>query len=284
MNNIKKILAILLCLAMICVSFAGCSSNKEEKYSDTTLIIGYTKDSGVFLEVDENGKATGFFAELWEAIFDSVKGELKNYVFEQVDEGYKLEEDGGFFDSTGKEYSAGLLMGAVTKNNGTFNEDYSFTEPIITDRIIAVTANNSKVKDFGNFKKAKAVVVGEQAKEAFHNHSAISGVCKSITYKDKIGDALTLLDKGKADVVIVNELSFLTYENAASYSVLDGNLDAVEYVIATAKYSGWKNSINEAIRELKDEKYNGVDGFTPMVEKYFGYNASSFDYKTEGDE
>ena len=35
---------------------------------------------------------------------------------------------------------------------------------------------------------------------------------------------------------------------------------------------------NEAIYELKSPDYNDKDEFTPMVEKYFGYNASSFDY------
>ena len=33
---------------------------------------------------------------------------------------------------------------------------------------------------------------------------------------------------------------------------------------------------NEAIYELKSPDYNDKDEFTPMVEKYFGYNASTF--------
>ena len=55
---------------------------------------------------------------------------------------------------------------------------------------------------------------------------------------------------------------------------MENELDTIEYVIACAKYSGWKDSINEAIKELKDEEYGDGDTFTPLVEKYFGYNAS----------
>lgn len=283
MKNIKRALAIALCFAMVATLFVGCSSKKTEKFSDTTLIIGYTESVAPFLEVDENGKATGFEAELWSAIFDSVKGELKDYTFEKVDEGYALEEDGGFFDEAGKEYSAGLLFGAVSKNRSTFNEDYSFTEPIITDRVIAVTAKGSKVKDFASFKNAKAVTVGKLAGDTFAKNSAISGACKSVKAVEKLDNALKMLDDGKADVVITNELAFTPSKNAKNYVVLDNVLDTIEYVIATAKWSGWKNSINEAIRELKNEKYGDGNEFTPMVEKYFGYDASSFNYETDGD-
>ena len=35
---------------------------------------------------------------------------------------------------------------------------------------------------------------------------------------------------------------------------------------------------------MKSESYGKGDEFTPLVEKYFGYNASSFDHQTDGDE
>lgn len=281
MKNAKRILSLALCLIMICACFAGCSSNKNEKYGDETLIIGYTESAEPFLKV-ENGKATGFEAELWSLIFDDVKGDLKNYVYEKVEDGYKLEEDGGFLDSNGREYSAGLLFGAVSKNNGTFNEDYSFSEPIITDRVIAITAKNSNISTFTDFGKARVVIVGEVAEKSFNANSSIKNACKSVAKNEDIKTALKLIDTGKADVVITNEFTFnpLKEEN---YTVLENSLDVIEYVIATAKYSGWKNSINEAIRELKSEKYGDGDEFTPLVEKHFGYNASSFHYETDGD-
>lgn len=284
MKTTKKVISLLLSIVFVCACFTGCSSKGEEKYSDETLIIGYTESVAPFLEVDENGKATGFVPELWEAIFDAVKGDLKSYRFEKVEEGYALEEDGGFVDSDGKEYSAGLLMGAVSKNNGTFNEDYSFTEPIITNRVIAVVGKNSKIKTYADFADARAVVVGDASKQAFEKQNAIYSVCKSVADAKSLDEALAMIDSGDADVVVTDEFNFMPSGKTDSYTVLDNELETVEYVIACAKYSGWKNSINEAIREYKSEKYNkNGDEFTPLVEKHFGYNASTFNYETEGD-
>ena len=277
----KKILAVLLSALLICAAFSGCSSEKKEKYSDEKLIIGYTEAISPFLEFDKDGKAAGFEAELWNAIFDEVKGDLKSYTFEKVEEGYTLEDDGGFFDSTGKEYSAALLMGGFSKNRGTVNEDYSFTEPIITNRVIAVTANGSERKSFKDFKGARVIVVSKNAKNAFDANTAISSVCKSVKEAKSAADALKMLDDGKADILVTDEFSFNPLKEAKNYFVMENELDTVEYVIACAKYSGWKDSINEAIKELKDEAYDDGDAFTPLVEKYFGYNASAFSYGEE---
>lgn len=290
MKAIKKILAVILSVTFIAACFAGCSSNENEKYSDETLIIGYTQATAPFLIADNDGNVTvsesvdsGFEAALWEAIFDDVKGELTGYTFEKVDEGYKLEEDGGFFDSDNNEYDAALLMGAVSKNNGTFNEDYSFTEPIITDRVIAVVSKNSKISTYADFAGANVVTVSDIAKTSLEKQSAISSSCASVKEAAGIDEALALIDSGKADAVITDEFNFMPSGKTDSYTVLDGEIDTIEYVIACAKYSGWKDSINEAIRELKSEDYGDGDDFTPLVEKYFGYNASSFNYETDGD-
>ncbi len=277
----KRVFAVLLSLALVLTVFAGCSKGEKEKYSDEKLIIGYTEAVAPLLQVDDKGKVTGFEAELFKKIFDSVKGDLKSYTFEKVDEGYELEKDGGFTDSEGKEYSAGLLLGA-SKNSGTFNEEYSFTEPIITNRIIAVAAKDSERNGFAEFMGAKVVVVGDAADAAFKKNVAISSVCASVSEEQSIDSALGKLDSGEADIVVTDEFTFMPTGKADSYKIFEGELDKIEYVIACAKYSGWKDSLNEAIYELKSEDYgkNG-DEFTPLVEKAFGYNASSFDWKPD---
>ena len=274
----KRVLSVLLCAALVLTVFAGCSKKDKEKYSDTMLIVGYTESVEPILVVNEKGKATGFEAELFKKIFKSVKGDLKDYRFEKIDEGYTLEKDGGFFDSDNKEYSAGLLMG-VTTNDGTFNEDYSFTDPIITNRVIAVTAKGSERDGWAKLEGAKAVTVSEAATTALAKNTAIANACKSITAAKDISSALAALDSGKADVVITDEFSFMPTGKADSYTVFESELDRIDYVIACAKYSGWKDSLNEAIYELKSEDYNGADEFTPIVEKAFGYNASSFEWQ-----
>lgn len=284
MKTAKKIVSIILSITFIVLCFAGCKSENNEKYNDTTVIIGYTEEAAPFIQLDKDGKATGFIPELWELIFEDVKGDLKNYVFEKVDAGYRLEDDGQFFDSNEKEYSAALLMGAVHKNDGTFNEDYSFTNPIITNRVISLVAKDSKIKTYADFKNAKVVVVSDTAKEAFEKQTTIYSACKNVKEVKTIDDAFALIDSGKADVIVTDEFSLMPSGKADNYTKLDGEIDTIEYVIACAKYSGWKDSINEAIREKKSLDYNDADEFTPIVEKYFNYNASSFNYETAGDQ
>lgn len=278
----KRIIPVFFSVLLIAALFAGCSSKGDIKYSDSVLIIGYTESAAPFLEVGEDGKATGFYADLFgkKAIFDSIKGDFKSYRFEKVEEGYALEDDGGFIGEDGKEYSASLLVGAVHKNDGTFNEDYSFTEPLITNRVIAIAKKDGDVKSFKDFKGARVLTAGDVAAAAFEKHFALSSMCKSVNSAD-VDSALAALDGGKADAVIVDEFTLCPTGKAENYAVLEGELDTVEYVIACAKYSGWKDSINEAIFEYKSPDYNKKgDEFTPLVEKYFGYNASSFDYKS----
>lgn len=284
MKTAKKIISVILSITFIVLCFAGCKSESSEKYSDSTVIIGYTEEAAPFIQLDKDGKATGFIPELWELIFNDVKGDLKNYVFEKVEKGYRLEDDGQFFDSNDKEYSAALLMGAVHKNDSTFNEDYSFTNPIITNRIVSVVAKDSKIKTYADFEGAKAVVVSDTAKEAFEKQKAIYSACKSVEQVKTIDEAFALVDDKKADVIVTDEFSLMPSNKAENYTRLNGEIDTIEYVIACAKYSGWKDSINEAIREKKSPDYNDADEFTPIVEKYFNYNASSFDYKTAGDQ
>lgn len=279
MKMAKRILSVLLSAALIACLFAGCSGNTDNSLSDTTLIIGYTEEMEPFITNVKDGNAEGFIPALWEKIFDDVRGDLKAYRFEQVEEGYMLEDDGGFTDDNGNVYSAGLLMGAVSKNSGTFNKEYSFTEPIITNRIIAVTAKDSAIKSWSDFDGARVVATSDTARAAFERNTALSDVCKALTDAKQVEAGLGVIDAGLADVVITDEISFNNYEKKDNYVVLEHELDTIEYVIACAKYSGWKDSINTAIYELQSDQYNDADEFTPLVEEYFGYDASEFNYQ-----
>ena len=281
MKMFKKVLSVLAVLALVAGCFAGCSSNAEEKYSDTVAIIGYTEEVEPFIYSISDGSAKGFVPELWEKIFDSVKGDLKSYRFEKVDKGYILEEDGGFVDDSGKEYSACLLVGAVAKNDGTFNEDYSYTESIITDRIITVTKENG-VKDYSDFAGKKVAVVSDAAQAAFEKNETVYKACASVEQAADINDAVAKLDSGEVDAVVTDEFAYCPLGREGD-KILDGELDRIEYVIACAKNSGWKDSINEAVREMKSESYGSGDELTPLVTKHFGYNASSFEYETDAD-
>lgn len=278
MKVFKKIFAIALCSILIASAFAGCSKSGEaDKITDKTMLIAYTDEVEPFLYKDKNGKLAGFDIDLFKKICDNVKNDTKNYKFVKVDKDYKVGDDVAYTNKDGDEFIAYTMIGAVQKNVGSVNEDFSFTNDIITNRIITVTKSGNNISDYNDLSGKKLAVVTDIAKAALDKNSTIKNNNKNTLYPT-IEDALSALDNGSVDAVITDEFNFSPLENAEKYQVLNGELDKISYAFMFKKGDWVVENWNEAIYELKSPDYNDKDEFTPMVEKYFGYNASSFDY------
>jgi polar amino acid transport system substrate-binding protein len=278
MKVFKKIFAIALCGILIASAFAGCSKSGEaDKITDKTMLIAYTDEVEPFLYKDKNGKLAGFDIDLFKKIYDNVKNDTKNYKFVKVDKDYKVGDDVAYTNKDGDEFIAYTMIGAVQKNVGSVNEDFSFTNDIITNRIITVTKSGNNISDYNDLSGKKLAVVTDIAKAALDKNATIKNNNKNTLYPT-IEDALSALDNGSVDAVITDEFNFSPLENAEKYQVLNGELDKISYAFMFKKGDWVVENWNEAIYELKSPDYNDKDEFTPMVEKYFGYNASSFDY------
>ena len=278
MKVFKKIFAIALCGILIASAFAGCSKSGEaDKITDKTMLIAYTDEVEPFLYKDKNGKLAGFDIDLFKKIYDNVKNDTKNYKFVKVDKDYKVGDDVAYTNKDGDEFIAYTMIGAVQKNVGSVNEDFSFTNDIITNRIITVTKSGNNISDYNDLSGKKLAVVTDIAKAALDKNSTIKNNNKNTLYPT-IEDALSALDNGSVDAVITDEFNFSPLENAEKYQVLNGELDKISYAFMFKKGDWVVENWNEALYELKSPDYNDKDEFTPMVEKYFGYNASNFDY------
>lgn len=278
MKVFKKIFAIALCGILIASAFAGCSKSGEaDKITDKTMLIAYTDEVEPFLYKDKNGKLAGFDVDLFKKIYDNVKNDTKDYKFVKVDKDYKVGDDIAYTNKDGDEFIAYTMIGAVQKNVGSVNEDFSFTNDIITNRIITVTKSGNNISDYNDLSGKKLAVVTDIAKAALDKNSTIKNNNKNTLYPT-IEDALSALDNGSVDAVITDEFNFSPLENAEKYQVLNGELDKISYAFMFKKGDWVVENWNEAIYELKSPDYNDKDEFTPMVEKYFGYNVSSFDY------
>ena len=135
----------------------------------------------------------------------------------------------------------------------------------------------NNISDYNDLSGKKLAVVTDIAKAALDKNATIKNNNKNTLYPT-IEDALSALDNGSVDAVITDEFNFSPLENAEKYQVLNGELDKISYAFMFKKGDWVGENWNEAIYELKSPDYNDKDEFTPMVEKYFGYNASSFDY------
>ncbi len=268
MKVFKKIFAIALCGILIASAFAGCSKSGEaDKITDKTMLIAYTDEVEPFLYKDKNGKLAGFDIDLFKKIYDNVKNDTKNYKFVKVDKDYKVGDDVAYTSKDGDEFIAYTMIGAVQKNVGSVNEDFSFTNDIITNRIITVTKSGNNISDYNDLSGKKLAVVTDIAKAALDKNATIKNNNKNTLYPT-IEDALSALDNGSVDAVITDEFNFSPLENAEKYQVLNGELDKISYAFMFKKSDWVVENWNEAIYELKSPDYNDKDEFTPMVEKY----------------
>lgn len=282
MNALKKSACLVISLLMIAACFSACSAEEKSagEITANTMLIAYTDDNAPFI-YEENGGVAGFDAEVFDAIFDSIKNDYDNYRFVKVDSDYKIGEDVYCTDSEGRECIAYIMAGGVRKNTGTINSKYSLSEPVITNRVITITTNDSAISSYNDLDGKTAGVIEGEGSNALDSNSAVKGAFNSIT-QYAAGDAATALADlaaGKTDALVIDEFSY----NAAGggdFKVLDGELDSIEYVYAFKKRDELTDAVNEAVYELKSKEYNDSDQFTPIVEKYFGYDASSFSYQS----
>ena len=280
MRSIKKIAAVLLAVTLIAALFAGCSGTKgETQVTKNTMLIAYTEECAPFIFTDENGNLTGFDVEIIENIFDSFKGEYKDYKFVQVEEGYVLNEYTAYTDEDGNEYAAIIMCGCTHKNVGTANEDVSWSENIIENNIITAVSLNSAITSYNNIAGAKVGVVSAVAAAALDMNATIKNSLASVTEYATAEEAFAALSSGTIDAVVTDEFSYYTYAEAASYTVLPYVLDTIEYAFQFAPSNNYSYGFNEAVKEMYSEEYGDGDTLTPIVEKYFGYaDACVFSY------
>lgn len=280
MKLMKKIAAIVLCAVLVMLCLAGCSAAQQaEEITEDTLLVAYTQENKPFIYTDDTGNLAGFDVDIIEKIFENVKNDYKNYKFIQVDKDYNLGEDAAYTDEAGNDYIAYVMVGGIAKNEGTFNKNNTFTKNIIDNRIIAVTAQNSNINTYADLTGVKAGIVSDTAKTALDKNSVIKNGMASVQNFENTADALSALNSGSIDVLIIDEFNFNVAENKDNYKVLDSELDTISYVYSFKKWDWYDEAFNEAIYELKSPDYNDADEFTPIVEKHFGYNASNFDYE-----
>lgn len=281
MKKLKKTLAVVLSVMFVAFAFAGCGSseNVATEITDETMLVAYTAENEPFLYKDENGKFTGFDAEIFDNIFKSIKNDYKNYQFVQVEEDYKVGEDVAYTDDEGNEYIAYVMLGGIKTNDGSFNGDHSFTDTLIENRIVTVTASNSQITTYADLQGKTVGTAGDLAVQALDDNASIKNGLKAVKTYDNASDALAALSSSEVDAVVIDEFNFEVADNKDSFTVLDGELDTISYVFATKKYDELAGNMNEAVYELKN--YGDTDEFTPIVEKYFGYDASNFTFKPE---
>ena len=265
----RKIFAMLLAAAMLCVSFVGCGSDDSKNdvssaaaaqgsvdvsnvklIKEGTLTVGMEIGYPPFEDKAENGDPIGYDVDLVYALADKMGLEVNI-----VDTAFDV-----IFAGIGTNYDC--VVSAVTITDER-RENCLFSEPYIDSYQAVVVKKGSDIK-IESLKDLSGKSVALQ--DATTSKALLEDMIKTGTVTDckmgpseKVLTAFTALDNGEYDVVLCDspvadtyitnypdkyELAFLDKENVEQFGVAMAKND-VEL----------QTAVNEAMKQLKEEGF-----------------------------
>ena len=265
----RKIIAMLLAAAMLCVSFVGCGSDDSKNdvssaaavqgsvdvsnvklIKEGTLTVGMEIGYPPFEDKAENGEPIGYDVDLVYALADKMGLEVNI-----VDTAFDV-----IFAGIGTNYDC--VVSAVTITDER-RENCLFSEPYIDSYQAVVVKKGSDIK-IESLKDLSGKSVALQ--DATTSKALLEDMIKTGTVTDckmgpseKVLTAFTALENGEYDVVLCDspvadtyitnypdkyELAFLDKENVEQFGVAMAKND-VEL----------QTAVNEAMKQLKEEGF-----------------------------
>lgn len=266
--KMKKMLAMLLAAAMLCVSFVGCNGEKKDDVNsdsepkgtvdvsdvklikDGTLTVGMEIGYPPFEYKEENGDPVGYDVDLVYALADKLGLEVNI-----VDTAFDV-----IFAGIGTNYDC--VVSAVTITDER-RENCLFSEPYIDSYQAVVVKKGSDIK-IESLKDLSGKSVALQ--DATTSKALLEDMIETGTVTDckmgpseKVLTCFTALDNGEYDVVLCDspvadtyltndpdkyELAFLDKENVEQFGVAMAKTD-----------TALQTAINEAMKQLKEEGF-----------------------------
>jgi polar amino acid transport system substrate-binding protein len=254
----KKVGLTLLSCALL-FGAAGCAQ-KEDKTKETskkqeTIVVATAPDSAPFT-YKENGKLTGFDAELIEALAkkEDVKVQWKEMKFNGIVPALQSKQ-------------VDAAVAAMTINDER-KKVVNFADPYFESGLVLVTKEDSAIKKLEDL-KGKTIVAKQGS----------SGLAKAQELATKYGAKVKILEdeatlymdvqKGGSDALI-NDFPFVAAKiksgTAADLHMVGEKLTGEQYGIAITKDN--KELLEEFNKDLKEMKDNGE--YKKLYEKYFG--------------
>ncbi len=213
----KKIIAIMLTLAMAAALFAGCGSSgsKEgdaaDKYGEGyTFKHGYDKDFPPYSYINDDGETTGLDVELAQAVC-----ELNGWEYEGVPVNW---------DSKDAELQSGSID--CIWSGFTLSPDrkdkYAWSEPYSVNTIKIMVLEGSDIKSTDDLAGKKVGVQGSTSAQELLETPEAEGGCKELA--DTFGKT------------VVTD----TYTNAIA-ELMSGGIDAIAIDVTTGNYQMSKN-------------------------------------------
>lgn len=278
MKNFKKILAVLMAIAILGAVIAGCAKkaddNKETTAAggDTTAAAGNALKVGFDMDgfepfgyKDEQGNWTGFDLD------------LANEVVKLIDGYDSVELVPINWDTKDEEMKNGSVD--VIWNGFTIEgreDDYQWSKPYMKNAQVIVVAENSGIKAKADLKdKVVGTQKGSSGLDAVNADKELLSIIKDGKAMEFDGyeTALAELKQGSMDALVIDEQVIkvkIAKGEADGYVILDDKLSEESYGVAAKK--GNTELIAQIEKALDTLAENGK--IKEISDKYFGYDAT----------
>lgn len=261
----KKILAMLLAIAMLACLFAGCGnsdksndgstpgsdaapgtdvtavSDYEELQDKGTMVVGIT-DFAPMDYRDDNGEWTGFDAELARLVASQLGLECE---FIEIDWDNKILEL--------ESKSIDCVWNGMTLTDEVLNA-MECTAPYLVNAQVVVMKSD-KVADYADVDAMKDLAVAVESGSA-GDETATNNGFTNVTKVTAQADALMEVASGTADACIIDlTMAKAMTGDGTSYADLSiaAEMDREEYGIGFRKGSDMAQKVNDIIASLKDD-------------------------------
>ena len=261
----KKILAMLLAIAMLACLFAGCgnsdksndgstpgsdaapaadvtaASDYEELQVKGTMVVGIT-DFAPMDYRDDNGEWTGFDAELAGMVASQLGLECE---FIEIDWDNKILEL--------ESKSIDCVWNGMTLTDEVLNA-MECTDPYLVNAQVVVMKSD-KVADYADVDAMKDLAVAVESGSA-GDETATNNGFTNVTKVTAQADALMEVASGTADACIIDlTMAKAMTGDGTSYADLSiaAEMDREEYGIGFRKGSDMAQKVNDIIASLKDD-------------------------------
>ena len=274
----KKIIALLLAIMMLAVTFAGCApsepQNQDGTQGDTqaqekTVVVGYTIYEPMNYK-DESGKLVGFDTELAEAVFGNLGYKV---IFQEIDWGSKYTDlDSNTIDCVWNGFTANTADDDGIQRAEKVDFSYNYME----NRQVIVVKKDSGIAAAADLNGKMGAAEGGSAGETY-GATFEGATIKDFPYQT---DCLMEVNSGSADFAVLDAQLAKSYCGKGDYADLqiveDLSSDVEYYAIGFKKGSDLTAQVNAQLEAL------ATDGtIAQLAEKYGVANTAITDFSDQ---
>lgn len=262
----KKLIAILLAVALLAVGFAGCASSKNDK---ETIVVGYTIYAPMNY-LDEAGELIGYDTDLAKAVFENLG---YNVVFKEIDWNSKyVDLASGTIDCVWN----GFTCNTADDDGVMRSEKVDFSYNYMENRQVIVVKKDAGITSAADLSGKVAAVESGSAGETYAK--SFEGVTtKGFT---KQTDCLFEINAGTCDFAVLDAQLAKSYAGKGDYASLsiveELSSDVEYYAIGFKKGSELTAKVNAELEKL------AADGtIAKLAEKYGVANTAITDFSDQ---